>query len=469
MGKIFISYRREDSQATSDRIFDSLSQRFGKNMIFYDVESIPPGVDFDAYIRQSIRESSVMLVIIGAQWLTVARNGQRRLDDPQDYVRKEVDFALKLSQHNNGPLIIPILVDNGQMPLRTTLPVDMAALAGIQSLAIRRNPDFENDMALLFNLIGPLVVPATPRLAPSYPPAAPFFAAAPPVAIPKKRSLPAWITIFIIFGVIGALGFGLFQLISTALGANNGPWPKGVTATIVTAPVVLAIQNCTSAATSTPSNCPQQLSDYNPSHIEWTLHGDPASGATVKYNGNNKFMVVGVFVMTVNYLSGSTPELKLDADYYQATVDWDPHLQKATIDTLGPYSPSFFSNASGISVPRTATITDSAALAATKSLFVSCAKHTTANLPLLCPQFSPDTYNFSAAQYAVKGSPTQTARVTYDSATGIVHVVGSYVMDATFYYSDGSGPNSAEDNGNYEAYLTLDSKTQVNVIYVTYS
>jgi hypothetical protein len=92
--KIFICYRRSDSSAYAGRIFDRLSATLGGQNIFMDIDTIAPGVNFADSIRQEIGYSDVILVIIGPTWLEARNeNGQSRLDDPNDFVRIEIETA----------------------------------------------------------------------------------------------------------------------------------------------------------------------------------------------------------------------------------------------------------------------------------------------------------------------------------------------------------------------------------------
>jgi len=94
-GQIFISYRRDDSSAFAGRIYDRLISRFAEDQISFDVDNLDPGVDFVEAIEASIDSSDVFLVVIGRRWLASAdEEGQRRLDNPDDYVRLEI-AALK--------------------------------------------------------------------------------------------------------------------------------------------------------------------------------------------------------------------------------------------------------------------------------------------------------------------------------------------------------------------------------------
>jgi len=125
---IFINYRRADNPAFAGRLFDRLSAVFGAKSIFMDVDSIDLGVDFVEIIERSLAQCKVMLVVIGGAWLDMRdSDGMRRLDDPHDFVRLEIEAALR-----RNILVIPILIENTLMPRNWELPDDIAAL-------VRRN------------------------------------------------------------------------------------------------------------------------------------------------------------------------------------------------------------------------------------------------------------------------------------------------------------------------------------------
>src|ERR1700758_4207711 len=94
--KIFINYRRDDSSATAGRLHDRLAREFGEKSLFMDVDSMPAGIDFVAYLNARVEAFDLFLAIIGPDWLD-ARNatGGRRLDDPEDYVAVEIAAALR--------------------------------------------------------------------------------------------------------------------------------------------------------------------------------------------------------------------------------------------------------------------------------------------------------------------------------------------------------------------------------------
>ena len=168
MPAVFISYRRADSASAAGRLDDQLVARFGRERVFKDVDSIPPGVDFERYIEDAIRRSHVALVIIGPRWINASAGlFRRRLDDPADFVRVEIETALRL-----GVPIIPLLVENATMPNAARLPASLRPLASLNALPVRPDPDFHRDLER--------VLPAVERLL-----------AGPPPTPPADRSEPA--------------------------------------------------------------------------------------------------------------------------------------------------------------------------------------------------------------------------------------------------------------------------------------
>jgi hypothetical protein len=125
MPRIFVSYRREDAEGEAGRLFDDLVNHFGEDSVFLDVTAIEVGRDFRRAIDESVATCSVLLAIIGKDWID-ARNeaGQRRLDDPSDFVRLETASALK----RDIP-VIPVLVHGAKMPRPDQLPDELKELA----------------------------------------------------------------------------------------------------------------------------------------------------------------------------------------------------------------------------------------------------------------------------------------------------------------------------------------------------
>ncbi len=125
-GKIFISYRRADSQWAAARLYDNLTHAFPDDRIFMDVEQIAPGQDFVDVLEHQVGACDVFLALIGPEWLSLqAANGARRLDDAKDFVRVEIAAALQRDE----TLTIPILLDNATPPRAEDLPDDLKPLA----------------------------------------------------------------------------------------------------------------------------------------------------------------------------------------------------------------------------------------------------------------------------------------------------------------------------------------------------
>jgi hypothetical protein len=106
-GGIFISYRREDASPQAGRLYDHLSNRFGEDRVFMDIDSIAIGTDFARAIVEAVSGCSILLALVGRHWSAVTDvKGVRRIDYPQDFVRVEIETALQRNirgQHGIRP------------------------------------------------------------------------------------------------------------------------------------------------------------------------------------------------------------------------------------------------------------------------------------------------------------------------------------------------------------------------------
>jgi len=122
---IFISYRREDTSAVAGRLGDELTSRFGRSSVFIDIDSIPPGADFERRITNALDLCDVAFVLIGDRWLTATLpDGTRRLDHEGDPLRKEIAAALT----RDDLAVVPVLVEGTELPSSADLPADIASL-----------------------------------------------------------------------------------------------------------------------------------------------------------------------------------------------------------------------------------------------------------------------------------------------------------------------------------------------------
>lgn len=145
---IFISYRRADSLGSAGRIYDRLLEHFEEENIFMDVEIIEPGADFVKEIENAVRSCDIALIIIGPDWLSITDDkGNRRLDLPEDFVRLEVATALKMDI-----IVIPVLVENAEMPKSLDLPEDLKLLARKNAVEIRHTR-FHSDISKLIDAL----------------------------------------------------------------------------------------------------------------------------------------------------------------------------------------------------------------------------------------------------------------------------------------------------------------------------
>src|SRR5215469_4736708 len=147
-GRIFMSYRREDTAYSAAWLYDRLVRHFSGNQVFKDVDSIDLGDDFAEVITTAVESSEVLLALIGNRWLTATgRDGRRRLDDPNDFVRVEIEAALIRDVR-----VIPVLVEGARMPRADELPASLAKLARRQALELSPSR-FDFDTQRLFDVL----------------------------------------------------------------------------------------------------------------------------------------------------------------------------------------------------------------------------------------------------------------------------------------------------------------------------
>src|SRR6478672_7564491 len=130
-GRVFISYRHEETAWQACWLFSRLADRF-RGQIFKDIDSIQLGDDFVEAITTAVGSCDVLLALIGERWLTITdEQGTARLDDPDDFVRLEIEAAL-----TRNVRVIPILVEGARMPRADELPASLARLARRQALEL---------------------------------------------------------------------------------------------------------------------------------------------------------------------------------------------------------------------------------------------------------------------------------------------------------------------------------------------
>jgi hypothetical protein len=146
---VFISYRRSQTQHITDRIYDRLAAELGRESVYKDVTAIPLGRDFREEIRHAVGRCDALLVVLGPEWVSAAGpDGAPRLQDPNDYVRTEIEAALE----RDVP-VIPLLVDGATVPRAGLLPQSIQSLAYRNGMPVRPDPDFDNDVGRLLGAL----------------------------------------------------------------------------------------------------------------------------------------------------------------------------------------------------------------------------------------------------------------------------------------------------------------------------
>ncbi|MEU4474968.1 toll/interleukin-1 receptor domain-containing protein [Micromonospora sp. NPDC023888] len=143
--RVFLSYRRSDSERVTRAVYDALVARYGPHQVFLDAHSLVPGRDYRTELPRVVRRCNVVLVMIGPSWLEARDNGgRRRLDQPDDYVRLEIETALEAQR-----TVVPVLVDGADRPRPDDLPESLAALPYRQGARLRPEADLPDDVAVL--------------------------------------------------------------------------------------------------------------------------------------------------------------------------------------------------------------------------------------------------------------------------------------------------------------------------------
>lgn len=156
IAKVFIGYRRDDARGTAGRIYDRLADHYGERRVFRDVDAVAKGADFVETVEQAVAASDAMLVVIGPDWARITDEaGRRRLDDPSDYVRVEVERGLARTDLK----VIPVLVSGASVPKAEELPLSLTPLVHRNGVEIRETR-FDADVDHLIDEIG-----GRPRLA----------------------------------------------------------------------------------------------------------------------------------------------------------------------------------------------------------------------------------------------------------------------------------------------------------------
>jgi hypothetical protein len=313
---LFISYRRGETSGQARALYDRFVQRFGTGRVFMDVDSIAPGVDFVQKIEEALESSGAILVLIGHDWLH--REGQPRIiDDPSDFIRLEVDTALRL----NVPTI-PILVERTPMPEPEELPEALRPLARRNALELE-NGRWESDFSRLLGAVEQLLErdKASSRER-----------AAPPPEI--KRSFPRRTVAGIAAGAAAVIAIVVALVL--ILSPHPGPTPPPVKPT----PAPLTAANSVAAVPSDRMVAALAKNGFTASELP--------SGTSASAQQISTFRSAGLVAGVYAPLSG--PAANLFVDYYVFDTPGDAsHMFSTTVPVPQGYTKTGTFSVSGIS------------------------------------------------------------------------------------------------------------------------
>lgn len=147
--KLFLSYRRTDTQAVATYTAERLATHQGIERVFLDVHDMEGGRDWEHQIETTLREADATLVLIGEGWRSVRNDGTARIDDNNDTVRREVRLSLQ-----SGKPVYVALIDGCPMPLSREVPRELERLVTLHAWAIRSD-EMRQDVDALARRLAP--------------------------------------------------------------------------------------------------------------------------------------------------------------------------------------------------------------------------------------------------------------------------------------------------------------------------
>ncbi len=192
MRQIAISYRRDDSEAITGRLFDRLSAHFGREAVFRDIDGISAGTDFRLQVGDALKTCRVLIAVIGRAWRGPNRGGQARIHEETDPVRIELEIALR-----QGIAIIPLLIGATKMPSPGQIPDSLQSVVFRHACRVDPGEDFDHHADRLIREVeralagaaGPATPAGPPREAVADPPSPPVPPPRPPAPRPSRYDI----------------------------------------------------------------------------------------------------------------------------------------------------------------------------------------------------------------------------------------------------------------------------------------
>lgn len=209
--KVFISYRRRETPAYAGRLYDTMVARFGEDNVFMDVE-MAPGIDFVQRITEVVSGCVVLIIVMGPDWaMTTEEEGGRRIDNPSDFVRLEVETGLGRPEVTP----IPVLVSGARMPRKEDLPEEVRGIARRNAIELS-DGRWSYDVGRLVETLEGLLAPA-PSVAPTRPERP-----APPPPPAAEETIPLGWRMVLEGMAVAALAAFPARLLGELLPAGNG-------------------------------------------------------------------------------------------------------------------------------------------------------------------------------------------------------------------------------------------------------
>jgi SIR2-like domain/TIR domain len=165
---VFISYRRSDAPSAARQLAATLKERLGEDHAFLDTRDTTPGIDWRSNAVRRVQEASIVLAVMGPHWLAATNERLHRtlLDaTAEDVMRLEIETAFR-----TGATVVPVLVDDAEMPPPDAMPRSFRPLAKRQAQTLH-HATWERDVEMLLAFLDGLADRAPPPEAPSVRPA----------------------------------------------------------------------------------------------------------------------------------------------------------------------------------------------------------------------------------------------------------------------------------------------------------
>jgi hypothetical protein len=209
--RVFISYRRSDAPSASRQLAEALKLRFGPDEVFFDTRDVSAGSEWRRAAVKRVEQADLVIAVIGPQWLAVTehRIWRNKLDPSvEDFVRLEIETAFR-----HRRMVIPVLVDDAEMPHREALPRPFRPLADVQAQTLR-HASWDRDLEALVEALEHL----PKQLEPAQPPPEPRFR---PAGAPRRTDAARVASHLPGGKVVTVIGSGANAV------DRDGPWQHG--------------------------------------------------------------------------------------------------------------------------------------------------------------------------------------------------------------------------------------------------